>query len=110
MDPRPNQLEFTDCLSCGKRVATTAKICHHCKKPRLQTVSIGQTIPRSKDSNENESDDELDSHAALSYGGYDAHDIDENEVETPSKIHKLWWYVAWILLAISVLGAMVPFL
>ena len=56
------------------------------------------------------SEDDIDSHAALEYGGYDGHGLEDIDDEAPSKIRRIWWYVGWILVAIFVLGALVPFL
>ena len=96
-DRKPAKLEFTDCLGCGKRVATTATICRHCNTVRLP---VG-TLERTSD------DDDLESHAALGYGGYDNHDLDEEELDSSTK-KNLWWYVAWVLLVVFLLSALVP--
>jgi len=97
---KPPQLEFTDCLGCGKRVATTATLCRHCNTVRLPV----RTIERKND----DDDDDLESHAALGYGGYDSYDLDEEEVDTTKSQKNLWWYVAWMLLVVFLLSALVP--
>jgi len=53
------QLEFIDCPRCGKRVAKTAKTCHHCERVQRKNVS---TID----------ENDAESHQAANFGGYDA--------------------------------------
>lgn len=98
----PVQLEFTDCLGCGKRVATTAAICRHCNTKR--TTSLTKKTTTGDDA---ESDSE--SHAALGLGGYGSDDLDE-ESEPVSKTRNLWWFVAWVLLIFFVLSALFPWI
>ena len=97
-DRKPAQLEFTDCLGCGKRVATTATICRHCNTVRLP---VGSSERKSDDDNS-------ESHAAVSYGGYDNHDLDEEELDNTKSRKNLWWYVAWVLLVVFLISALLP--
>ncbi len=93
------QLEFIDCPRCGKRVASSAKTCHHCE--RLQRKSVG-TIE--------ESDGEA--HHAANYGGYDdlQDDFDYDEFlaeEFPEKNRGFldrdrWKYVSILLLVVFI--------
>ena len=100
------QLEFTDCLGCGKRVATTAAVCRHCNTKRTTSLAKKAT---SGDNAENDSEGDSESHAALGLGGYGRDDWDE-EAETVSKRKNLWWYVAWVLLVFFVLSALFPWI
>jgi len=111
---RPPRLEFTDCLGCGKRVATTAPICRHCNTVRISTTKIS---PTGSSSNAIGNKTELnpdnqgeDSHASLAVGGYAKDDWDD-EAETnrsSSAIKRLWWYVAFVLLIVFTVGAFIP--
>lgn len=118
----PARLEFTDCLGCGKRVATTASICRHCNTKRI-VGSSATKIPGPRDvtrTNSDDDDPEIDSHAALSLGGYGKDDYDEddedgNEKESPSigifsKMQTFWWCVALILLVFFLVSAFLPLL
>ena len=108
---KPVRLEFTDCLGCGKRVATTASLCRHCNTvrtpvqlenvPALSTSAVRSHLERV----DPEEDD--DSHAALGIGGYGEDDIDE-EAESAAPKKNLWWYVALILLIFFSLTALLP--
>ncbi len=100
------QLEFTDCLGCGKRVATTAAVCRHCNTKRTSSLARKRT---SVDEAENDSGSDSESHAALGLGGYGTDDFDD-ETEPVSKKKNLWWYVAWVLLIFFALSALFPFL
>lgn len=55
-------------------------------------------------------DDSRDSHMSLSYGGYDNQDMDDTEEELDSSPRKLWKVVAWVLLIIFSVFALMPFL
>ena len=106
----PGRLEFTDCLGCGKRVATTAPICRHCNTKRTPSKTL-QTSNNIRDSSKDE--DELDnaySHGALGVGGYGKDDFDEaSERSEPHATRKgLFWYVALVLLIIFSIGALFP--
>ena len=115
----PARLEFTDCLGCGKRVATTATICRHCNTKR-GVGSSATKVPGPRDvsrANSEDDDPESDSHAALSLGGYGKDDYDEegNENESPpigvfSKMQTIWWFVALMLLVFFVVSALLPLL
>jgi ribosomal protein L40E len=96
------RLEFTDCLGCGKRVATTAPVCRHCTTRRLPATTQKSTL-------EDDSESDSESHAALNLGGYGKDDFDD-ESESPSNKKNLWWYVAWFLLIFFALGALCPWL
>jgi hypothetical protein len=85
----PKQLEFTDCLGCGKRISTTASVCHHCQT-------------------ECDSSSQSESHAALNIGGYGQDDWDDDQRENASTRRGLWWYVALALLIFFVLSALLP--
>ena len=98
----PAQLEFTDCLGCGKRVATTAPVCRHCNTSRMTSHIQKSTLV-------DDSESDTESHAALGLGGYGNDDLDE-VLETASKRKNLWWYVALVLLIFFSLGALFPWL
>jgi len=112
----PERLEFTDCLGCGKRVATTATLCRHCNTKR----NVGSTATRSQSPRDivrtadSKEDSDTDSHAALSLGGYGKDDYDEEEEnEQPSSgiltgMQWFWWYVALILLIFFLVTALLP--
>jgi len=107
----PARLEFTDCLACGKRVATTAPVCRHCNTKRAASkVALSIEKLRGPVNQERELDDDVDSHAALGLGGYGHDDWDEAKElnEPPSKTKTLWWYVALVLLIVFALGALWP--
>ena len=112
MPPQPPaRLEFTDCLSCGKRVATTAPVCRHCNTKRATSrVTLSIEKIRGPVNEEAELDDDADSHAALGLGGYGQDDWDEaNELnDPPSKKRNLWWYVALVLLIVFAVSALLP--
>ena len=99
----PVRLEFTDCLGCGKRVATTAAVCRHCNTNR--TTSNIQKTTLAVDDSERDSE----SHAALGLGGYGNDDLDEVP-ETARKKKNLWWYVAVVLLVFFTLSALFPWI
>ena len=107
----PARLEFTDCLTCGKRVATTAPICRHCNTQRsASTVTLSVKKLRNPAKVERDLDEDAESHAALGLGGYGHDDGDEaNESDEPTtKSKNLWWYVAFVLLIVFTLGALLP--
>jgi hypothetical protein len=54
--------------------------------------------------------DSGDSHMSLSYGGYDDQDMDDAEEELDSSPRKLWRIVAWVLLVVFSVFALLPFL
>lgn len=91
------QLEFVDCPRCGKRVAKTAKSCHHCERLRNKSVSVVD-------------DNDSESHHVANYGGYDASqdDFDYDEFlsdEFPDKNPGVldrdrWKYVSILLLIV----------
>jgi predicted amidophosphoribosyltransferase len=72
----PNSLEFMDCVGCGKRVRTTASRCHHC----------GHAF---------DADDDFD---------YEEFLEQEFGQKQPGKRRPWWWYVAWVVLAVMLLG------
>ena len=112
----PARLEFTDCLGCGKRVATTAPFCRHCNTRRTPSkiAHSSKTIRNPASENDDLEDDDLEddaySHGALGLGGYGKDDLDEsNELaESHSKKKNLWWYVALVLLIVFSIGAFFP--
>ena len=88
-----NSIEFMDCFSCGKRVRTTAMRCHRCGK---EFVHESPEHPYRSD-----------------YKEYDQHEDDFDYQEflerefgqkTPGKLKPWWWYVAWLLLAVMIIG------
>ena len=91
------QLEFIDCPRCGKRVASSAKTCHHCERMRNKTVSVVD-------------DRDAEAHHAANFGGYDASqdDFDYDEFlseEFPEKNRGFlnrdrWKYVSILLLVV----------
>lgn len=110
-DRKPTQFEFTDCTGCGKRVATTARVCHHCNTRRILAVSpVHSASIRDLKSRSEDQDfdiDESESHAAQSYGGYDDHDL-QGDLDSPKSTKKMWSYVAWILIIVLVLTTFLP--
>jgi len=54
--------------------------------------------------------DSRDSHMSLSYGGYDNQDMDDTDEEWDSSPRKLWRFVAWVLLIVFSVFALMPFL
>lgn len=120
--PKRPSLEFTDCESCGKRVATTAPLCRHCNTRRTvkgystANESAHSTTKRAaineSDSSEND-DDEATDHYALGIGGYESDIDDDNDLNSDAEnakhpLTRLWWSVAFLLLCIFVLGAFLP--
>lgn len=93
------QLEFIDCKRCGKRVAKTARSCHHCER----------ILVRAQHSID---DSDHESHHAASFGGYDpSHDdFDYDEFvadEFPDREHGIlnrnrWKYVSILLIVVFV--------
>ena len=72
----PNSIEFMDCVGCGKRVRTNASSCHHC----------GYLF---------EADDDFD------YQEY----LEREFGQKPTGKRKpWWWYVAWVVLAVMLVG------
>ncbi len=112
MPPQPPaRLEFTDCLTCGKRVATTAPICRHCNTKRsASTVTLSVQKLSNPVKVERDADEDPDAHAALGLGGYGQDDWDEaNERNDPTtKTKNFWWYVALVLLIVFSIGALWP--
>jgi len=108
---KPLQLEFTDCSVCGKRVATTALVCRHCNTKRTPIPSKSEApLLRARIRNEfDEESDHDDSHFALSYGGYDDHEIEAESEENKSQPKRtFWWYIAWMLLIVFLISALLP--
>ena len=106
----PGRLEFTDCLGCGKRVATKAPICRHCNTKRTPAKTV-RTSTTTCDSSKDEEDlDDAYSHGALGVGGYGKDDLDEtNELRESQATKKgLFWYVALVLLIVFSIGALFP--
>ncbi len=101
------KLEFVDCPRCGKRVAKTAKICHHCERLRNR-------------SNREADDENSEAHHSTSNGGYDSSqdDFDYDEFlseEFPDSLHhsherNRWRYVSILLLVVFLLLFLVQFL
>ena len=107
----PGRLEFTDCLGCSKRVATTAPVCRHCNTKRTPTrIALTSNESRDSVSEDDDRDDDAFSHGALGLGGYGKDDLYEsNELaESQSKKNNLWWYVALALLIVFSIGALFP--
>ena len=107
---KPVQLEFTDCIHCGKRIATTARRCHHCQATFTNLVRPKPTTSNHDLDEELEEVDSRDSHMSLSYGGYDNQDMDDTDEELDSSPRKLWRFVAWVLLIVFSVFALMPFL
>ena len=106
----PGRLEFTDCLGCGKRVATAAPICRHCNTKRTPSKTL-QPSNAIRDSSKDEDDlDDAYSHGALGVGGYGKDDLDETSerVEAQSTKKGLFWYVALVLLIVFSIGVLFP--
>ena len=106
------RLEFTDCLGCGKRVATTAPVCRHCNTRRTPSKIATSTASAlgSKDIDQESQDEDADSHASLGLGGYGQDDFDDAiELDKSSSERKtLYWYVALVLLIVFSIGALFP--
>jgi uncharacterized membrane protein YvbJ len=83
----PNSIEFMDCQGCGKRVRTTAQQCHHC----------GREFQPDKLESPLETQQEED---------FDYEDFLEREFGRKPRHRRRawWWYVAWVVLAVMVLG------
>jgi hypothetical protein len=69
-----------DCAGCGKRVRTTARSCHHCG------YEFGALDALEDD--------------------FDYEDFLEREFgqKRPGRLRPWWWYVAWLVLAVMLLG------
>ena len=110
--PTPGRLEFTDCLGCGKRVATTAPLCRHCytKRSIATDGTFTKLTPTSAPDHADHGDDDADSHAAFGFGGYGNDDFDDelNSNTPSSKQRSLWWYVALVLLIVFTITAFLP--
>lgn len=105
----PNEMQFTDCHHCGKRIRTDAPRCHRCGEIPVLAFRLARDGegPRMVD----EAPDE--SHHAVRWGGYR---VDEDDFDYESflddefgetsrrKIKPWWWYVAWVVLAVFALG------
>ena len=107
----PGRLEFTDCLGCGKRVATTAPLCRHCNKKRTPSkIALSSNNSRNSVSEDDDLDDDAYAHSALGLGGYGKDDLDESSelAESQSQKKNLWWYVALVLLIVFSIGALFP--
>lgn len=108
----PVRLEFTDCIGCGKRVATTAPVCRHCNTRRIPSkVATSRAGSRGDKSNVLDSmDDNADTHASLELGGYGRDDFDDAIEHDKSSSEKktLYWYVALVLLIVFSIGALFP--
>jgi len=109
----PQPLQFMDCPHCGKRVRTNAERCHHCgQEPAIRMRrQSGRANRRQPDSAE-----DLESHHSAAWGGYDASQddfsyeefLEEEFGESKSKPPRpWWWYVAWVVLIVFVLGLLV---
>lgn len=105
---KPVQLEFTDCTHCGKRIATTAKRCHHCQAT-FTTLSRPQPEVQNRELAVKQTEEVSDeSHMSLSYGGYDDHEMEDKDEETTDTRGKFWRYVAWMLIIIFAIFAVLP--
>lgn len=118
----PNQLEFMDCPTCGKRMVTTAPICRHCKQspdfpaPERHIANQANSQAVIEDFDEDE-----DVHHA-STAGYDSDEDDfdyeefvAQEFPEESKSPHLrvpgWiWVTAWLLIAAMILPFFLAFL
>ncbi len=108
----PVRLEFTDCIGCGKRVATTAPVCRHCNTRRIPSKIATSSASSLGDRNEelDSQDDDADSHASLELGGYGHDDFDDANKSDKSSSEKktFYWYVALVLLIVFSIGALIP--
>lgn len=107
----PGRLEFTDCLGCGKRVATTAPVCRHCNTKRTPAkIALSSNKSRNSVSEDDDLDYDAYAHSALGLGGYGKDDLDESSkrAESQSPQKNLWWYVALVLLIVFSIGALFP--
>jgi len=84
----PNSIEFMDCSGCGKRVRTRALRCHHCGR------NLESDLRESLDDSDSVDDD------------FDYEEFLEREFgQKRSNSRKpWWWYVAWVVLLVMLLG------
>lgn len=84
----PNSLEFMDCVGCGKRVRTNALRCHHCGR------NFDSEMQRPDEDSQSLDDD------------FDYEEFLEREFgyKRTSVRKPWWWYVAWLVLAVMILG------
>ncbi|MCE2752912.1 MAG: hypothetical protein LW720_13595 [Pirellula sp.] len=83
----PNAIEFMDCQGCGKRVRTTARRCHHCSREfQPELLESPREIREEED--------------------FDYEDFLEREFghKPRHRPRAWWWYVAWVVLAVMILG------
>lgn len=105
----PNDMQFTDCPSCGKRIRTDAARCHRCGEAPVLTMNRARDV----DGPHVENEDSRESHHAVRWGGYRIEDddfdyesfLEEEFGESPrTRTRPWWWYVAWVLLVVFALG------
>ncbi|MFN9628500.1 MAG: hypothetical protein ACK6AT_19795 [Planctomycetota bacterium] len=88
-----NSIEFMDCVGCGKRVRTTAERCHRCGKELVGDSREHRYQSDYKEYDEHEEDFDYQEFLEREFGQ-----------KTPSKLKPWWWYVAWLVLAVMVIG------
>jgi hypothetical protein len=108
----PNEIQFTDCPNCGKRIRTDAPRCHRCGE--VPVLAFNRV--RDVDGPEVSEDDASESHHAVRWGGHRVEDDDfdyENFVAdefgetSTARARPWWWYVAWVVLLVFGLGILV---
>jgi hypothetical protein len=88
-----NSIEFMDCFSCGKRVRTTAKRCHRCGKEFVHESPEHPYRSDYKEYDQREDDFDYQEFLEREFGQ-----------KTPGKLKPWWWYVAWLVLAVMIIG------
>ncbi|MFO0011881.1 MAG: zinc ribbon domain-containing protein [Planctomycetota bacterium] len=105
----PNDMQFTDCPNCGKRIRTDAPRCHRCGEVPVLAFNRARDVDGPSEVEEERSE----SQHAVRWGGYrvDEDDFDydtylEDEFGEPTgkQPKPWWWYVAWVVLVVFALG------
>jgi uncharacterized membrane protein YvbJ len=88
-----NSIEFMDCSGCGKRVRTKAMRCHRCGKEFVQASPEQAYQSDYKEYDQHEEDFDYQEFLEREFGQ-----------KTPGKLKPWWWYVAWLVLAVMIIG------
>ncbi len=101
-----NQIEFTDCEHCGKRIRTTASHCHRCGMKHVAASSKLSSARRGDEEGfeeiedptaREESDPEDD--ADFDYEAFVQEEFgNRNDLGRPSGTKRWIWLTAWILI------------
>jgi hypothetical protein len=107
----PNDMQFTDCPNCGKRIRIDAPRCHRCGE--VPVLAFNRARDVDGPSTADEEQDPPESHHAVRWGGYR---VDEDDFDYESFVEDefgesrsqparpWWWYVAWVVLVVFALG------